>query len=163
MKPIFNFFSGILNCKISRIFFVANMIGCIVAFDWSKCFAYFEKINEIGCQPKPHGISFGLYDNYGRRSELNEILLVMTFYLILAAIFLIFLAPSTALCAIILGVMKSAFPALCDETFELIPIPIFMIVNGIYWILLGYFIESSYLKIIQNKPARKNPLSIFPK
>ena len=161
MKFVLGFFGKVFNCQVSRIFFVADLIVCAAAFDWQKSFAYFVKINESGCAPKP-AVSFGLYDSYGGSMELNEMLLALTFYLILIALFVVFLAPSLIISVIILGALKMISPALCDETVDLIAVPVFMIVNAIYWLLLGYLIESSYLKFIENKPLRKNLPSMFP-
>lgn len=164
MKPVFGFSRKVFNCKISRVFFAANLVVCAAAFDWNAGFDYYRKLNTIGCKPKP--ISFGLYDISGLIDISNEIqfldrLSLIILFLLVAVILVAFVAPSYAICGMILTFLKSSHPGWCDETFDLIGIPIFMIVNCVYWTLLGYLIESSYLKSIQNKPARKNPLSIY--
>lgn len=158
MKPIFKFFKNLFSSKISRLFFAANFIVCAAVFDWSKASQYYGKLNEIGCQPKAV-LSFALYDMSGG-GIIDGIIALLT-GLILLAIFAVFAGPSGVMCQMILAVLKSAHPAWCDETFDLMTVPIFMMVNSIYAVLLGYLIELVYLKTTQNKPARKNPLSIY--
>jgi len=160
MKPVFKFSRKVFDSKISRLFFAANFIICPAVLYWGKSFGYFDELSEVGCKPKPRpAVSFGLYDLRDSLNFFDEVSTII-FWVVLAGLFLIFFVPSTVVCGMISAVLNSTHPALCGERIST-SLPIFMIVNGIYWILLGYFIESSYLKAIQNKPARKNPLSIY--
>lgn len=152
-SPIYEVFS---KNTLAKIFLPANLIVSAVIFNWSEFFAYLSKISESGCKPIPAKLSFGMYDLASSSSD---------FELLLAGalvIFSIFYLPSTLATFVVVGAMKSDYPHWCIETFELIFIPIFCVINFVYLIFLSHTIGRIYDYYCENKSVPKNPLSIYP-
>lgn len=164
MKYFFRFFTNLFNISIGKIFFVANIIICLVFFNWNKLFLYLDNINEMGCRPRGGGaIDFSVYGFYGSSASEEFIFsIIMIFvYLFIVILFILF-SPSICLTEIMLGSLKQTFAHWCPETFDLIYTPIFFVFNSFYWIFLGDIIEMAHSAYLQRKPMSQKFLSIFP-
>ena len=157
MKSSFQLYNTPFKNNLARIFLPANLIICAVIFNWSEFFLYISKINEKGCKPiqVSAGPSFGLSDSAAMYSDF-EFIIAGTLLM-----FAIFYLPSYILTLIIISAMKSDYPHWCIETFDLIFIPIFTIINLTYLIFLSYFIERVHDYYVKHKPVPKKPLSIY--
>lgn len=153
MKFIFQLFKNLFAGLVGKLLFVVNFIICLMIFDWHKLFRYLEAPARINCHIKPYSRSIDIC--FGSPSIFDFIILLF------GIIFLILVYPSMAMTEIILGVLKGMFPLWCVETFDILYIPIFTLVNAIYWLFLGDMIEMAHSAYLRNKPIQK-PLSIFP-
>ena len=143
---------------LSKVFLAVNFIAFAVIFEWSEFFVYLSKISEQGCKPVPPislKLSFGVYD-IGSDTFVEYILAGA------AIVFLIFYLPSYLAATIIVGAMKSDYPHWCAETFDLIFVPIFCFINGVYLIFLSYLMEIIYDYHCRHKSPPENPLNIYP-
>lgn len=153
MKRLRQFF----KVSLAKVFFVSNFVICAFVFDWKEFFEYLEMPMRVNCHFKPYNgvdicISGGIIS-----SILDPI------YYFLVAIFLTLTLPSTIISERTLGMLKNTFPFWCYETFEIIYIPIFAVINAFYWICLAYMIELGYSKYRQLNPPKSKYLSVFPK
>ena len=146
---------------LAKILLPVNLIVSAMIFNWSEFLAYLSKVNQSGCKPiliSPGSkISFGIYDSASRNSDLEFILGASL------VIFSIFYLPSYLATFLVVGAMKSDYPHWCIETFDLIFIPIFCVINFMYLIFLSHLIKRIHDYYCQHKSEPEKPLSIYPK
>lgn len=164
MKYFFRFFAKTFNISIGKIFFVANIIICLVFFDWNNLFLYLNRIHETQCLPKRGGgIDFSVSGFYSSSVGEELIYLILMFFVYLFIVILLPLFfPSICLTEIMLASLKQTFSHWCPETFDLIYIPVFAVFNAFYWVSLGNLVEMAHSAYLKRKPMSRKFLSIFP-
>lgn len=149
----------ILKVTLAKVFFVANYVICLMIFDWKEFFEYLEKPARISCYLKPYGGGKSIdFSVFGAPISIFDVVINLfegAFYLLSF--------PSTIITEMTLAMFKTSFPFWCYETFDLLYIPIFAVINSFYWVCLAYMIELGYSKYRQLYPPKNNYLSIFPK
>lgn len=155
MKPL-RIYELFAENTLPKIFLSVNLITSVVIFDWGKFFAYLSKTGESGCKPIPAKLSFGIYDMAGN-TFLESILAAA------AVFFSVFYLPAYAATLAVIGAMKRDYPQWCIETFDVIFIPIFSVLNCVYLIFLSCLIRWLHDYHTEHKSVRKNLLSIYPK
>ena len=154
MKRFFQLFENLFQGLVGKLFVIVNFIICLLFFDWHKLFRYLETPARFNCHLKPPssvdicltGIHAGIFEP------------IILFF---GLLYLILLYPSITVTEIIIEAGKTAFPLSCLETFDVIYIPIFSLVNAFYWLFLGDMIEMAHFTYLRNKQIQK-PLSCFP-
>ena len=146
--------------SLAYIFLTANFAACALILDWKEFFSYIAKMDAKECKPPvSEKISFGMYHFYGSSELASFLTLLLLLFVVLILAFLFLLSLAAALSVV--GGLKIDYPEWCPETFDFIFIPVFIILNSIYWVLLSYLCEWIYDFHSKHKPVRKNPLSIF--
>lgn len=154
MKCFFQLFANLFWGLVGKLLIIANFVICLLIFDWEKFARYLETPARINCHFKPQsGMDICIFGGYP--SMFDPIILLF------GLIYLILVYPSMAMTELILGVLKNVFPLSCLETFDLLYLPIFALVNTFYWLFLGDMIEIAHSVYLQRKSIDK-PLSIFP-
>lgn len=151
MKRFLQLFENLFQGLVGKLFVIVNFVICLLFFDWHKFFRYLETPARFNCHLKPNspGIDICMYGG------------IEPLILLFGAIYLIFVYPSITVTEIIIEAGKTAFPLSCLETFDVIYIPIFSLVNAFYWLFLGDMIEMAHSAYLRNKRIQK-PLSCFP-
>jgi len=156
MKRFFQLFANLFRGSVGKLLIIVNFVICLLIFDWPKFARYLETPARINCHLKPYtGGAIDICVFGGYPSIFDPIILLF------GLIYLILVYPSIAMTEIILGVSKGLFPLSCLETFDLLYIPIFVLVNTFYWLFLGDLIEIAHSAYLQRKPVNKF-LTIFP-
>lgn len=153
----------IFKVSLAKVFFAANYVICAFVFDWFKFEKYLNTPAKIDCHIEPRGgsIDFSVYGMYGGEDFITLIFII--FLVLFFILFLIFTFPSIAITHITIEMLKTSFPFWCYETFEIVYIPIFAVINSFYWVCLAYIIELGYSKYRQLNPPKSKYLSVFPK
>jgi hypothetical protein len=155
MKRFFQVFKHLFAGLVGKLLFAANFVVCLFIFDWAKFFRYLEAPARIDCHIKTFSRGIDICTSSIFPSFIEPILLL------LAAIFFILVYPSIAVTEIVLEILKAQFPLWCVETHDILYVPVFAVVNSIYWLFLGDMIEIAHSAYLQNKQIQK-PLSCFP-
>lgn len=137
---------------LAFVFLIANLFICFLVSDWDKVLPYLENMNAISCKPVSEKISFGFYSCYSSYLDISETLKGF-FYLVSA--------PSAIATAIFMSDLKAKYSYWCPETFEFLEVVSFIFFNSLYWMILGYLIETAHDSYTENNSPRKNPLSIY--
>lgn len=165
MKLFFQILKNLFAGLVGKLLIVANFVICLFIFDWDKLFRYLETPAKINCHIKSGGsIDLCLY-GFTRYSYslIEEVIyfVISIFLLLLSAGFLILVYPSIAVTEIVLQILKAQFPLWCIETFDILYVPIFAVINSFYWLFLGDMIEIAHSAYLRNKKFPKI-LSCFP-
>ena len=154
MKFVFKLFADLFAGLVGKLMFAANFVICLFVFDWDKFFRYLETPARINCHIKPRSsVDICLT---GIHSFIFEPILY-----VFVAFFSLLVYPSIAVTEIVLDILKVQFPLWCIETFDILYVPIFAVINSIYWLFLGDMIEIAHSAYLRNKTVQK-PLSILP-
>ena len=148
MVRLYIFFTNLVKTIIGKVFFVLNYAICLFLFDWGKFSRYLNSPARVNCHFKPvsRGIDFCLYG-----ASINPIEAI--FELVIA----VTTFPSMIITQAVINVLKTQNPLWCYETFDIIYLPIFAVVNSFYWLLLGYGIEVAHSAYLRNKPLYTKP------
>jgi hypothetical protein len=154
MKLFFQILKNLFAELVGKLLILANFIICLFIFDWGKFIKYLETPARINCHIKQYSRGIDLCGFYYSPIE-------SVFILITTLIYILFLPPILTT-EWVLGDMKRLFPLWCVETFDIIYIPIFVVINTFYCLFLGDMIEKAHTVHLRNKKMPKI-LSCFPK
>ena len=155
MERFFQLFAKLFQGLLGKLLFVANFIICLVIFDWGKFGRYLEAPARVNCHIKPYSRGIDICF-FGRPLSIFE-----PVFLFFEGLYNIFIYPSMALTEIILVLLKETFPLWCIETFDILYLPVFALINSFYWLFLGDLIEILYSNYTPPKILRINPLGLF--
>ena len=135
------------------IFLLASLFICAVIADWNKIYNYIDHFSEKNCEPaKAIVISFGIYDSAP---------LFLNPFEIVKGLFYLISLPSIIIKELLMSDLKSRYSYLCPETFDIIGMIYFLIINSFYWMVLGYLIELAHNYYCKTRLPPKKPFSIF--
>lgn len=149
----------IFKNSFSLSLLIVNFAVCAFLLDWHKTIFYIEHFNANNCQPVSEKISFGFYDISASSLDLAYILLDFIFYIFQLIRFCFFL-PSALATDVFMSDLKAKYYNWCPETYDFIAIFTFVALNSLYWMLLGYFIETAQQTHRKNNSLQEKPLGI---
>ena len=152
MKYFPRIFKGLFKNGLAYIFLCACLFMHAVIFDYGKLSKYFTNFGEKGCEPIKKVISFG-FNCYGV-SDFDPFEFVEGFFRLLSI-------PSSAVNEILLWDLRLHYSHWCAETFDVVGMLTFPIINVIYWMFWGYLIETIHDYHIKTQPIPKKPFGIF--
>lgn len=166
MKLFFQILRNLFAGLLGKLLIVANFVICSFIFDWGKFIKYLETPARINCHIKPKSsIDFCLYGfsgyGYGAIESIGYFI-VLIFLLFFYGLLAVLIFPSIILTELALDSLKTLFPLWCVETYDILYVPIFAVINSYYWLFLGDMIEKAHSAYLQNKKFPKI-LSCFPK
>lgn len=145
---------GIFKNGLAYIFLLVSLFVNAIILDWSKIYNYVSHFGETMCQPiKKETISFGIYD-------MSNAPIYNPFEFI-EGLFYLFSFPATIIKEILITDLKAQYVDWCPEKFDVLEIISFLIINSIYWLFLGYLIETAHDHYTKIKPITEKTLSIF--
>lgn len=154
MKNYFStsIFKKLFGNGLAYIFLVASLFIYAIILDWNKISKYVSRYQEADCEPVKSGvISFGIYDSYQPFDPFKFI----------EGLFYLLSLPSVLVKEFFITELKSHYSHFCPETFDVIGIVYFLLVNSIYWMILGYFVELAHNYYSKTKTPSENSVSIF--
>ena len=154
MKHFSRLFKGIFKNGLAYIFLAASLCVYAIILDWSKIFTYISHFGDANCQPvKKEAINFVIYDMSPPP--------IPSPFEILEALFYFLSFPSALIKEILVTDLKTQYAHWCPETFDIIGIVSFLIINSFYWLFLGYLIETTHDYYKKNKTESRKTFQYF--
>ena len=148
-------FTSFFRNGLAYIFLAAGIFIYAIILDWNKIANYVGHFRETNCEPvKQIKISFGIYDCGPYFPDPFKIV---------EGLFYFISFPSVIIRELLISDLKYHYPHFCPETFDVIGMIYFLIINSFYWMFLGYVIEAAHGYYSDRKSLSEKPLSLFGK